>query len=69
MIVQDNCPLVPNVDQLNSDSDSHGDACDNCDNVPNPDQSNIDSDELGDACDEDMDGDGKRWLCQQCHRF
>nr|NP_001121588.1 thrombospondin Bii precursor [Ciona intestinalis]ABD14152.1 thrombospondin Bii [Ciona intestinalis] len=56
--IHDNCPNVPNLDQLNSDSDTMGDACDNCDAVPNFDQSNIDNDQYGDACDVDKDGDG-----------
>ena len=55
---QDNCPLVPNPDQRNSDSDSHGDACDNCKTVANFDQKNMDGDSKGDACDPDIDGDG-----------
>lgn len=55
---QDNCWLKPNVDQKNSDKDSHGDACDNCRMVENPDQRDTDGDGKGDACDDDMDGDG-----------
>lgn len=55
---QDNCWLKPNVDQRNSDKDSHGDACDNCRLVENPDQRDTDGDGKGDACDDDMDGDG-----------
>lgn len=55
---QDNCWLKPNVDQRNSDKDSHGDACDNCRMVENPDQRDTDGDGKGDACDDDMDGDG-----------
>lgn len=55
---QDNCWLKPNVDQKNSDKDSHGDACDNCRMVENPDQWDTDGDGKGDACDDDMDGDG-----------
>uniref|UniRef100_H2Z9L0 TSP C-terminal domain-containing protein n=1 Tax=Ciona savignyi TaxID=51511 RepID=H2Z9L0_CIOSA len=56
--IHDNCPYIPNLDQLNSDSDTMGDACDNCDAIPNFDQSNIDNDQYGDACDLDKDGDG-----------
>lgn len=57
-VPQDNCWLKPNVDQRNSDKDSHGDACDNCRMVENPDQRDTDGDGRGDACDDDMDGDG-----------
>ncbi len=59
-LLQDNCRLVPNKDQQNSDSDSFGDACDNCPNVPNSDQKDTDSNGQGDACDQDIDGDGER---------
>lgn len=39
----DNCPIVPNVDQLNYDSDDHGDACDqDDDNDGIPDEADID---------------------------
>lgn len=55
---QDNCWLVPNVDQKNSDKDVHGDACDNCKTVENPSQRDTDGDGLGDDCDDDIDGDG-----------
>lgn len=51
--------MKPNLDQKNSDKDSHGDACDNCRLVENPDQRDTDGDGKGDACDDDMDGDGK----------
>lgn len=50
--------MKPNVDQRNSDKDTHGDACDNCRLVENPDQRDTDDDGKGDACDDDMDGDG-----------
>lgn len=58
-VPQDNCRLVPNKDQQNSDSDSFGDACDNCPNVPNNDQRDTDVNGQGDACDLDIDGDGE----------
>jgi len=62
----DNCPTVPNEDQVNSDAaNDGGDACDydddndwvpddnpdNCRTVPNIDQTDTDSDGIGDACD------------------
>jgi Tol biopolymer transport system component len=67
----DNCALVSNPDQLNSDNDSLGDACDpdddndglpdEADNCPinsNPSQLDTDGDEQGNACDIDDDNDG-----------
>jgi hypothetical protein len=48
----DNCPEVPNPDQLNADGDLWGDACDNCILVPNDDQADADADGIGDACKE-----------------
>lgn len=58
----DNCPLVANPDQQDTDrdgADKQGDACDNCPTVPNLDQEDVDKDGLGDACDDDIDNDGK----------
>ncbi len=54
----DNCPLVPNFFQENSDGngppspgDTFGDACDNCPTVANQDQADSDADGKGNACD------------------
>jgi hypothetical protein len=62
--VRDNCPLVYNPDQMDSDGDHIGDACDadgdndtipdaldNCPLAPNPGQADSDGDGLGDVCD------------------
>ena len=49
--LDDNCPLISNPDQLNSDRDPTGDACDNCPYLINYDQENSDTDIYGDACD------------------
>ncbi len=67
----DNCPLVSNLDQINTDADNDGDACDldddgdgvadgmdNCPLVLNLNQADTDDDKTGDACDLDDDSDG-----------
>lgn len=51
----DNCFLVVNGSQIDSDRDGRGDFCDNCTVVYNPGQEDSDEDGIGDACDNCVD--------------
>jgi len=75
----DNCPLISNADQTNTDGDAEGDACDddddndgeldgddNCPLISNPNQDNWDGDAQGDACDADIDNDGVPSASDDC---
>jgi hypothetical protein len=46
----DNCPLVYNPGQFDTDMDALGNACDNCPTVANPLQEDDDMDGIGNAC-------------------
>jgi len=68
--VSDNCVVIYNPSQEDSNNDGFGDLCsdgdhdgvpdsnDNCPDFPHPSQVDRDNDGLGDYCDDDIDGDG-----------
>ena len=69
---EDNCPIIANEYQTNTDGDGKGDACDedddgdgvldafpdNCPLIANTNQEDMDGNGIGDSCDPDIDGDG-----------
>lgn len=70
----DNCPMVNNPTQENTDNDLVGNLCDNCISVANFDQADADGDGAGDLCDAcpgfddriDGDGDDVPDACDNC---
>jgi len=69
-VINDNCPLVSNANQLDTDGDGQGNACDldddndatpdasdNCPLISNASQLDTDGDKHGNACDSDDDND------------
>jgi lysophospholipase L1-like esterase len=71
--IPDNCPAVPNSDQIDTDGDCRGDACDAFPDDYDTSQPDADRDGIGDTCDncvhdanhsqEDADNDGLGDVC------
>ena len=53
----DNCPLISNPSQADTDGDNIGDLCDNCVNVANNGQDDLDQNGFGDSCDPSQNKD------------
>ena len=74
--MQDNCPIVSNPSQQDTDEDGVGDSCDNCPTISNQSQADMDADGVGDSCDNclnvanqsqvDLDNDGIGDTCDIC---
>ena len=48
--LNDNCPMIRNINQTDTDGDGVGDVCDNCILVANTNQTDRNADLVGDVC-------------------